>query len=253
MLKEYIRDPADVETRSMQRPYVFPGWPDGVVMDTASFLDGNEGRPSATIAHFPDDTGSWAHLHTTSQFQFIIAGSVQFPTYRLDAPGVHYTDHCVPYGPFTVSGNQETVNLRPRSHRQVYSLDPEVRKLVYREGRTLVKSAGEVEWEAFPGHEGARRKVLIPGMTEIVECPPAMELAAAVPTHGQLQLVLAGSVEVDGKTLGYKGMRYVHGDERPAPLRCGPQGATVVLLTFDEDAERVADETLSEPMRGKTH
>ncbi len=253
MLNEYIRDPADVETRSIQRPYVFPDWPQGVVMDTAAFLDGKEGRPNATIAHFPDDTGSWAHLHTTSQFQFIISGSVQFPTYRIDAPGVHYTDHCVPYGPFTVSGSQETLNVRPRAHRQVYSKDPEIKKMVYREGRTLIKSASEVEWEALPGHEGARRKVLIPGMTEIVECPAEMELSVEAPSHGQMQIVLEGSVEVDGKTLGYKGMRYIQGDEPPPPLKCGPKGATVALLTFDEDAKWVADEALSEPMPGKTH
>jgi hypothetical protein len=253
MLKEYIQDPANIETRSIQRPYMFPDWPDGVVMDSASFIDGKEGRPNATIAHFPDETGSWAHLHTTSQFQFVLSGSVQFPTYRVDAPAVHYTDHCVAYGPFTVSGNQETLNVRPRAHRQVYSRDPEIRKMVNREGRTLIKSAGEVEWEPFPGHEGARRKVLIPGMTEIVECPPAMGLSAALPIHGQLQVVIAGSVELDGKTLGYKGMRYVVGDEQPTLLRCGSQGATVVFLTFDEDAEWIDEEVPPGPVPGKTH
>jgi hypothetical protein len=57
-----------------------------------------------------------------------------------------------------------------------------------------------------------------------------------VPTWGRYEVVLEGSVMVEGRTLSSPGFRYVQGDERPAPLRAGPDGATLIFLSFDKDA-----------------
>lgn len=102
--------------------------------------------------------------------------------------------------------------------------------------------AHEVAWEPIPTYEGARRKVLLPASqgpaAEIIECPPHTQFTAPVPAYGRYEVVYQGSVFVDGKKLGPKGLRFVGAGEEAAPLRCGPEGATLIVLTYDEDAAR---------------
>jgi hypothetical protein len=109
-------------------------------------------------------------------------------------------------------------------------------------GRELTRCASEVDWEPAPGREGARRKVLIPGSTgpcvEMLECPPHMELTAPATAFGRYEVVYAGSVLVEGKELGPKGLRFIAAGAEAPPLRCGADGATVIVLTYDEDAAR---------------
>jgi hypothetical protein len=47
--------------------------------------------------------------------------------------------------------------------------------------------------------------------------------------------VVAGSVELGGEELGLHSMRYVRGDEAPAPLVAGKRGASVLEVGFGED------------------
>ncbi len=237
MNKQWVSDNSQIPLHSIPRPYVFPGWPNGVVIQSQTLLGGGEGGPWGTCTSFPENTGSQAHFHTSSQFQFVISGSMDFPDEHIEAPAVHYTDHCVPYGPFTVSKDHAMLILRPRRNRQIFTTDPQIRKLVNRSGRTFVRQGDDVEWEGDPLNSGARRKVLVPGVAELVECPPDSGFASAPAAHGQYQAVYKGSIVVDGKSLGYKSLRFVEGDEPPPPLQCGPEGATLIVLTFGEDSE----------------
>ena len=58
------------------------------------------------------------------------------------------------------------------------------------------------------------------------------------PIYGRYQLILSGSVTVEGKRLGPDTLRFVQGNEPEAPLVCGPEGATVIVLTYDSDASK---------------
>jgi hypothetical protein len=53
---------------------------------------------------------------------------------------------------------------------------------------------------------------------------------------GQYEVVLAGSAIVSGRTLFPPGFRYVHGIEEVVPIEAGPEGTTLMLLAFDQDA-----------------
>jgi hypothetical protein len=120
--------------------------------------------------------------------------------------------------------------------------DKERRRQANTRGREITRCAHEVKWEPLPGHEGARRKVLITASegpsVEILECLPGMQFAAGAPAYGRYEVVLTGSASADGKQLGPKGLRFVEAGAQASTLTCGPQGATLIVLTFDHDAAK---------------
>jgi hypothetical protein len=118
--------------------------------------------------------------------------------------------------------------------------DKERRRQANTRGREITCCAHEVEWEPLPGYAGARRKILIPASqgpsAEIIECPAGMAFTAGAPTYGRYEVMLTGSAEVEGKQLGPKGLRFVAAGEQAVPLKCGPEGATLIVLAYDQDA-----------------
>lgn len=206
------------------------------------YLRGADGGPEAIRAQISEGAEVDPHFHLAAQFQLLLAGTMTFPTFRLDAPAVHYTEHNVPYGPFRVSNGHDMLVLHTKPGGVVRMRDREQRHQANTRGRELTCCAHEVKWEPLPGYAGARRKVLIPpsaGVSaEIIECPPNMELPAPVPAYGRYEVVYQGSVFVDGKQLGPKDLRFIAAGEEAVPLRCGPEGATVIVLTYDEDASQ---------------
>lgn len=203
------------------------------------YLKGTDGGPEAVRARISDGYEVEPHFHLAAQFQLLLEGSMEFPTFRLDAPAIHYTEHNVPYGPFKVSKHDMMV-LHTKPGGVVMMRDKERRYQANTRGREISRCAHEAEWEPMPGYDGARRKVLIPESlgpcAEIIECPPNMEFTAGAPAYGRYEVVLAGSATADGKQLGPKGLRFVEAGEHATPLICGPHGATVIVLTFDQDA-----------------
>jgi hypothetical protein len=53
---------------------------------------------------------------------------------------------------------------------------------------------------------------------------------------GRYEVVLDGSVIIEGQEIGPPGFRYVRGEQAAAPLVTGDNGASVAFLTFDRDA-----------------
>jgi hypothetical protein len=207
------------------------------------YFDGADGGPEALRVRISEGYETEPHFHLAAQFQLLLKGSLQFPDHRLDAPAVHYTDHSVPYGPFKVSEDHEMLILRPKPAGMVLMKDKTAMQQANPSGRELTRSAHDVEWEPLPGHQDSRRKILLlePSglMVEIVECAPGVELTPAeIPTYGRYEIVTNGSALVNGELLGPESLRFVQGNEPPTPLRCGPEGATVMVLTYDQDAER---------------
>jgi hypothetical protein len=204
------------------------------------YLKGADGGPEAIRARISAGYEVEPHFHLAAQFQLLLEGSMQFPTFRLEAPAVHYTEHNVPYGPFVVSQGHDMLVLHTKPGGVIMMRDRERRRQANTRGRELTCCAHEVEWELLPGYAGARRKVLIPASAgpsvEILECPPHLELKVPPPPYGRYEVVHKGSALVGEKVLGPRGLRFVEAGEEAAPLVCGPEGAMLIMLTFDQDA-----------------
>lgn len=204
------------------------------------YLRGADGGPEAIRARISEGYEVEPHFHLAAQFQLLLEGTMEFPTFRLEAPAVHYTEHNVPYGPFIVRNGHDMLVLHTKPGGVVLMRDRERRYQANTRGREITRCAHEVEWEPLPGYAGAWRKVLIPASegpaAEIIECPPHLELTAPAPSYGRYEVVYKGSAVVDGKTLGPKDLRFIAAGEEAVPLRCGPEGATLIVLTYDQDA-----------------
>lgn len=212
----------------------------GGTVDLQMYLKGADGGPEAIRAKICEGYEVEPHFHLAAQFQLLLEGTMTFPTFKLDAPAVHYTEHNVPYGPFVVNQGHDMLVLHTKPGGVILMRDKEQRRQANARGRELTCCAHEVEWEPMPGHPGARRKVLIPASqgpsAELIECPPQMELIVPVSTYGRYEVLYRGSVLVEGKELGPKGVRFVSAGQPAAPLTCGPAGASVIVLTYDADA-----------------
>ena len=71
----------------------------------------------------------------------------------------------------------------------------------------------------------------------MVVCPADATMPVPAAPYGRYEVVLDGSIGVEGRTLGAAALRYVVGDEQPMPLEIGPDGARLMLLSFDADAK----------------
>jgi hypothetical protein len=205
-------------------------------------LDGSQG-PELVRARFPGREVE-PHYHRAAQFQLLLDGNLQFPDFQMEGIAVHYTDHNVPYGPFTTSGRHDMVVVHTKPAGVQYMKDAVrdsvLRKEINRTGRETHRSASEVEWQSVPGREGIRRKTLFAQdggpAAEILECAPGVELDRTSAPFGRYEFIVKGSALLNGTELGPETARFVQSMERTAALRSGPNGATFVVLTFDRDA-----------------
>jgi len=215
-------------------------------------MDGSAG-PEAMLNRLKSDQTIDPHFHRTAQFQLLIRGKMRFPDYEMEGVAIHYTDHCVPYGPFVPQDNQEMLVAHARQGGVAFMKDKEVRKDINRLDRELHGSEHEVEWQALPECPGARRKVLfgsIEGpMTEIYEFPPGAQLARSAAPYGRYDLVLDGSGTINRKPLVARSLRFYHSSEPDAPFIAGPQGLRVVVMTFDSDADQSLGGSVAEDFK----
>jgi hypothetical protein len=234
LLRQYIVDARDVSWK--------PGQTESITFQCQVFLSGADGGPEAIRFRFDPCPRVYAHMHLTSQFQLLLDGTMDFPksTMKLRPLAIHYADHNLPYCPFSTGAGHDMLVLHPKQGGLVTMADRAARRQINLAGRQLVGMDRERQWMQVVGLEDARCKFLIaPGAgpeAMILECPPGCEIPAAVPTFGRYEVVLGGSAVIDGRSVVPPGFRYVAGDEQPAPIRSGPQGATIILLSFDGDA-----------------
>ncbi|MBI2867592.1 MAG: hypothetical protein HYX97_04580 [Chloroflexi bacterium] len=233
MLTQYIVDAAAVPWKA--------GATEGITFQCQVLLHGTDGGPEAIRFRFDPCLSVYAHMHLSSQFQLLIDGRMHFPkeTMKLRAPAVHYSDHNVPYGPFSVGDGHDMLVLHPKRGGLMTMGDKTARRQINLAGRELSARDQDVEWKPVPGYEGARCKVCLPAAlgpeAVMVECPPGMEIALAAAPYGRYEVVMRDSMLIEGQLLTPPGLRHVRGDEMPPPLKAGPEGATVMLLTFDGD------------------
>jgi hypothetical protein len=235
VLNEYIAVPAAMPWREGQVA--------GINFRCQILLDGADGGPEALRFRFDDCPSIFAHMHLTSQFQLLLHGRMDFPkaTMKLRGIAVHYTDYNFPYGPFAVAGGHDMLVLHPKQGGLISMADRDARRQINLRGRHFYGTAAETQWMLLPRFEGVRSKPLIPPTSGpyavMIECPPRTLINLPSAPYGRYEVILAGSASVSGSALLPPGFRYVHGDNGIAPLEAGPDGATLMVLAFDADAD----------------
>ena len=215
---------------------------EGVAFACQVLIAGDDGEPEAMRFRFDDCPSVYAHMHLTSQFQLLLSGAMDFPrgVKHLEALGIHYTDHKVPYGPFATSNKHDMLVLHPKAGGIISMTNLDARRQMNLSGRIYAAPAEDFPWEPLPGVENGHYKLLIPpgfGPAAVLVAAPAhASLAMPATEYGRYEVVLGGSVLVEGRELGQAGLRYTRGDTPAEPLVTGEQGAVVVFLTFDADA-----------------
>ena len=215
---------------------------EGVAFACQVLLSGEDGGPEALRFRFDDCPSVYAHMHLTSQFQLLLNGAMDFPrgVKHLEALAIHYTDHNMPYGPFSVSRGHDMLVLHPKAGGIISMANLEARRKINLGGRLFAALASDSEWQALPGAEHSAFKYLMPptfGPAAVVVRAPARATLAMPPAEfGRYEVVVDGSVMMQGQEIGPPGFRYVRGDTAAEPLMTGDDGASVVFLTFDKDA-----------------
>ena len=234
MLKEYVVDAAKVPWKASET--------EGLTFQCQVLLSGDDGGPEAIRFRFDPTTAVYAHMHLTSQFQLLISGGMDMPRGQMNLRpvSIHYTDHNTPYGPFSCLPGHDMLVLHPKSGGLISMAHTNARRKINLNARLLIAHLQEPNWCGLPDHPGARLQTLIPADVGpealALQLPPGTALPTAPAEYGRYEVVIAGSVTCGGETLGVAGFRYVRGDEAPAPMVAGPEGATLALLSFDADA-----------------
>lgn len=215
---------------------------EGITFACQVLLSGEDGGPEALRFRFDDCPSVYAHMHLTSQFQLLLTGAMDFPrgVKHLEALAIHYTDHNMPYGPFAVSGGHDMLVLHPRAGGIISMANLDARRQINLRGRLFATLAADSEWRPLPGLDNAAFKHLMPpdfGPAAVVTRTPAhAALTMPAAEFGRYEVVLEGSVIIEGQEIGAAGFRYVRGEQAAAPLVTGDNGASVAFLTFDKDA-----------------
>ena len=231
-METYIVDATQVPWRD--------GETEGLRFRAQVLLDGAAGGPEALRFRFEPCPSVYAHMHLTSQFQVLLDGEMDMPRGRLclHRHDVHYTDHNVPYGPFSVAGEHDMLVLHPQPGGLISMKETRARREIFLEGRLIVGIDADHAWRRVS--DAAEVKTLIvpdigPSVA-LVRAAPGRALEGGPAPFGRYEVVIAGSVAVDGATLDPPAIRFVRGANSPVPLVTGPAGATVMFLSFDQDA-----------------
>lgn len=215
---------------------------EGIAFACQVLLGGEDGGPEALRFRFDDCPSVYAHMHLTAQFQLLLNGVMDFPrgVKHLEAPAVHYTDHNVPYGPFAVSRGHDMLVLHPKPGGIISMANLDARRRINLRGRLFAIAARDVDWQPLPDVPDGSYKVLLPPAAGpaavLVRAPAGAQLAMPAAPFGRYEIVLEGSVIINGREMGPPGLRYTHGADAAEPLATGNAGAVVAFLTFDADA-----------------
>ena len=119
--------------------------------------------------------------------------------------------------------------------------DPEGRKLRDPYGREFYGQSRDVLWRGLTGElAGVHSKVLFGNEGEedpkaqIWECAPNLVVRRNVVPFGEYHILLEGLAWLGDREMKPYSMRFVVGDDSSTPLTSGPEGATWLILTFDQ-------------------
>jgi len=218
------------------------GSSEGIAYACQVLLTGEDGGPEALRFRFDDCPSVYGHMHLTAQFQLLLNGAMDFPrgVKHLEGLAIHYTDHNMPYGPFAVSGGHDMLVLHPKAGGIIPMSNLDARRHINLQGRIYAALASDFPWQPLPDVPSGTFKLLMPPdfgpAAVVVQAPAHAALAMPAAEFGRYEVVLDGSVIMDGREIASPGFRYSRGEQAAEPLLTGGQGATVAFLTFDRDA-----------------
>jgi hypothetical protein len=116
----------------------------------------------------------------------------------------------------------------------------DARRKINLQGRLYAALAADAPSHPLPGVDHTTYQHLMPPdfgpAAVVVNAPAHAALAMPAPVYGRYEVVLEGSVRIDGRDIGAPGFRYTRGNAAATPLITGEHGARVAFLTFDKDA-----------------
>jgi hypothetical protein len=176
-----------------------------------------------------------AHYHQTDQFQVVVAGDGTLGSHAVRPVAVHFAGAFTAYGPIRAGANGLTYfTLRN-------GFDPGARYMLRQENRVALRGVdGRRHREAVTGPlAGCESGVVLgpepDGMTVWHHrVAPGAPVAGAAPDGGagQYWLVIGGSVQRSGDTLGRLSCAFVAPNDDPFTATAGPDGADVVAMQF---------------------
>jgi hypothetical protein len=168
------------------------------------------------------------HFHRIDQYQIFVAGGAIMGKHDCNPVTVHYTDAFTPYGPINCGPEgMSFFNLRSRCDVGAHYMPGSKDEMERRAGRgitascrlTLDEGAGPMRYHALfgPCEDGL-------GASEVVCGPSAPIIDVVAAGSGRYQLVLEGSVVLDGKELGPGSVTFVPPGDVLAGRRAADRG-----------------------------
>jgi len=235
MREEYVIDPALIAWKK--------GETEGLSFSYQVLLDGANGGPEAIRFRFDPCPSVYAHMHLTSQFQLLLSGCMQMPRRSLNLlpVSIHYTDHNTPYGPFSVSPGHDMLVLHPKRGGLISMAHIAARRQINLAGRLLVGAINENRWTTGADSHDVEVQMVMPRAegpgADAFSLSPGSLTPVEQSAFGRYEVVLKGSVTCSGRELRTPGLRFVRGVEVAEPMVARSDGAVIVVLTFDADAE----------------
>lgn len=174
------------------------------------------------------------HFHKVDQFQIVVDGGGVLGKHELHPVTVHYTDSFTPYGPI-VAGDRglRFFNFRTACDTGAQYMPGARDSLERRAGRNLVAettdadprdASGIVVTPLIDGHADGLE------VTDIVAGPREALPARVAGGSGRYELVLAGSLVVDGRTYPRWSCLFASA-AAPMPVRVAGPGGAHLLVT----------------------
>jgi hypothetical protein len=191
-----------------------------------------------------------AHFHRVDQFQVFFGGNgATFLRTKISPVMVHYTDAHSTYGPFRAASDHSLAYATIRAQSSNFGgVMPAARSLLpYRGRRNLSIEVGEWELESLPNageHEIAN---LLEGADDGLAvhllrlgAGAQLEYPAPLGTSGRSYCVLAGELLHAGRPFEQQSIGWSDPDASALRVNAGPQGCSVLALSFPFPPTQVA-------------
>ncbi len=173
------------------------------------------------------------HFHHVDQFQIVVHGGGKLGKHPLQPVSVHYTDSFTPYGPI-VAGDEglKFFNLRPCADIGAEYMPGARERMLRHAGRALV---AETEDRNPSDATGVSVTPMIEPhpdgleVTDILAGPGEALPDVVAGGGGRYELVLAGSVKVDGTVYGRWSCVFTSAGSSVPGRAAGPEGAHVLV------------------------
>ena len=214
----------------------------GHITDVIGALFDPQNRPQAFLVEQDPNITLQTHYHLQHQFQVVVAGSGTLGRHPLAPLTVHYTTPESGYGPI-VAGDEglSYFTIRAVGGRGAYFL-PESRSQMRRglpksqttSPRAEALSADELRQLAAPRIEALVEADASGRAAWMLSVPPGAAVTLpGYPSHGaRFNLVCAGTLETEGRTMERLAVLHLAPDEDHWNGRAGKGGLQLLVLQF---------------------